>query len=497
MKRRSFLPQHRSGRWRIKLLLMVLLLFSCFCLLMLNHYSFSRVFEHSAAEAPPVVDTQKPKIAFLFIARNRLPLEFVWDAFFQVFFFFFFPFYFSYFVQLPVPSILFLPHTFFSDSVIVEWGEASMIEAERILLRNAIKDSFNERFLFLSDSCIPLYNFSYIYKYIMSTTTSFIDRCYLVTTLSSLDLFADTKEGRYNPRMNPVIPVYNWRKGSQWVVLTRKHAQVMINDDAVLPEFERHCRRKSLPEFWRDHPFPADPSKEHNCIPDEHYVQTLIAEVRRQGAEPQMLESEFGVGGLGEVKYDRARATVRAWRVAKGRRGCEWRSLGEKDEDEGGKSNLEWGGPVTFEGGLTAQEMATEEYAIWFGGARSGGGGERRGDVATRHFCCYPTLTQKGLEGEITRRALTHTLWDLSSSKDRQRRGWHPVTYKLSDATPKLINDIKACDIQGIDNIYYETEYRREWCRSQGMPSKCFLFARKFTRAAVMGLLNSSVLIIN
>ncbi|KAG6534607.1 hypothetical protein ZIOFF_008510 [Zingiber officinale] len=258
MKRRSFLPQHRSGRWRIKLLLMVLLLFSCFCLLLLNHYSFSRVFEHSAAEAPPVVDTQKPKIAFLFIARNRLPLEFVWDAFCHCrlrkranFRSLFTPGPGLYSMKPPhdLPIFIIVKSTtayrlnsIFFASTVVEWGEASMIEAERILLRNAIKDSFNERFLFLSDSCIPLYNFSYIYKYIMSTTTSFIDRCYPVTTLPSLDLFADTKEGRYNPRMNPVIPVYNWRKGSQWVVLTRKHAQVMINDDAVLPEFEKHCR---------------------------------------------------------------------------------------------------------------------------------------------------------------------------------------------------------------------------------------------------------------
>lgn len=29
---------------------------------------------------------------------------------------------------------------------------------------------------FISDSCIPLYNFSYTYDYIMSTSTSFIDR---------------------------------------------------------------------------------------------------------------------------------------------------------------------------------------------------------------------------------------------------------------------------------------------------------------------------------
>lgn len=27
--------------------------------------------------------------------------------------------------------------------------------------------------------------------------------------------FADTKEGRYNPKMHPIIPVHNWRKGSQ------------------------------------------------------------------------------------------------------------------------------------------------------------------------------------------------------------------------------------------------------------------------------------------
>jgi hypothetical protein len=37
----------------------------------------------------------------------------------------------------------------------------------------------------------------------MSTPTSFVDS------------FADTKDSRYNPRMNPIIPVRNWRKGSQ------------------------------------------------------------------------------------------------------------------------------------------------------------------------------------------------------------------------------------------------------------------------------------------
>ena len=52
-------------------------------------------------------------------------------------------------------------------------------------------------------------------------------------------------------------------------------------------------------------------------------------------------------------------------------------------------------------------------------------------------------MQQTGLEEELTRRSVTHSAWDLSASKDRERRGWHPVTYKVSDATPALINSIK------------------------------------------------------
>jgi hypothetical protein len=44
---------------------------------------------------------------------------------------------------------------------------------------------------------------------------------------------------------------------------------------------------------------------------------------------------------------------------------------------------------------------------------------------------------------------------------------------------------------QNIDNIYYETEYRKEWCTSNEKPAPCFLFARKFTRGAGLKLLDS------
>ncbi|KAG6656509.1 glycosyltransferase BC10 [Carya illinoinensis] len=354
MKRK--VPQQKSHnyKWRRKLLAAILLGFCFVTFMLLMQSQYSRI----------MMQMPVPKIAFMFIARNRIPLDLVWDAFFQGG-----ENKFSIYVHSR-PGFLFNKATtrsayFFNrqvnDSIQVDWGESSMIVAERILLKHALEDPFNDRFLFLSDSCIPLYNFSYIYDYIMSTPSSFVDS------------FADTKEGRYNPKMAPVIPVLNWRKGSQWVVLTRKHAEVVVGDNTVFPMFQQHCKRKSLPEFWRDQPLPTDTSKEHNCIPDEHYVQTLLA--------------------------------------------------------------------------------------------------------------------QEGLEGEVTRRSLTYSSWDLSSSKDHERRGWHPVTYKFSDATPMLIQSIKDTD-----NIYYETEYRREWCSSKGKPSPCFLFARKFTRPAALRLLNMSLL---
>lgn len=360
MKRRSnsFKSQYK---WKIKLLTLLLLAVCC-ATVVLMETEYCRIKMLSLL-SPPVL--QDPKIAFLFIARNRLPLDMVWDAFYQGDKYNRFTIFVHsrpgfLFNKATTRSVYFLDRQV-NNSIQVDWGEASMLQAERILLQHALEDPLNRRFVFLSDSCIPLYDFNFTYDYIMTTPTSFVDS------------FADTKEGRYNPKMHPAIPKENWRKGSQWVVLTRKHAEIVVKDEIIFPVFRLHCKTRSLPEFWRDRSFPVDPAKEHNCIPDEHYVQTLLA--------------------------------------------------------------------------------------------------------------------QQGLEGELTRRSVTHTSWDLSSSKDPQRRGWHPVTYKLADATPALIKSIKD-----VDNIYYETEYRREWCTNKGKPAPCFLFARKFTRAAALRLVTSSAL---
>ncbi|XP_068658087.1 glycosyltransferase BC10-like [Aristolochia californica] len=304
-----------------------------------------------------------PKIAFLFLARSNLPLDFVWHFFFQnadegTF---------SIYIHSEPRFVLDESTTkssFFygrqlTKRVHVAWGESSMIKAERLLFEAALQDPANRRFILLSDSCIPLHNFSYVYNYLMSSSKSFVDS------------FLDTKEGRYNPKMSPIIPKGKWRKGSQWITLIRKHAEIVLADDVVFPIFRKHCKRRPALDLGGNLIAQRVAQKEHNCIPDEHYIQTLLA--------------------------------------------------------------------------------------------------------------------MSELEDELERRTITYTSWNESATEMEGNR-WHPMKFGYNDASPEHIKQIKD-----INHVYYETEYRTEWCHSNGTSVPCFLFARKFSPGAAMRLLRDGV----
>ncbi|KAF3646535.1 putative GATA zinc finger domain-containing protein 13-like [Capsicum annuum] len=129
----------------------------------------------------------------------------------------------------------------------VEWGKFNMVEAERRLLANALLDLSNERFVLLSESCIPLYNFTTIYNYIMNSANTFTE---------SYDLLGPVGRGRYNKRMKPWVTLGQWRKGSQWFEVDREIAIDIISDQKYSNLFKRYCK-------------PA-------CYSDEHYLPTFV-----------------------------------------------------------------------------------------------------------------------------------------------------------------------------------------------------------------------------
>ncbi|XP_075097001.1 glycosyltransferase BC10-like isoform X1 [Nicotiana tabacum] len=191
-----------------------------------------------------------PKVAFLFLTRGRLPLAPLWEMFFKGH-----EELFSIYLHTspefnfePPPTSVFYKRRIPSQEV--QWGRASMIDAERRLLANALLDISNERFILLSETCIPLFNFTTIYTFLTKSNQSF------------LGLFDDLRKigrGRYNKRMYPIITISDWRKGSQWFEVHRELALKIISDVTYYPVFKNYCTPP--------------------CYMDEHYLPTLVNKV--------------------------------------------------------------------------------------------------------------------------------------------------------------------------------------------------------------------------
>lgn len=197
--------------------------------------------------------SKTPKIAFMFLTPGPLPLAELWEEFFRGR-----EGKFSIYVHVSKPntlktawkSPLFVNHDIHSQKV--DWGKISMVDAERRLLTNALQDPDNQQFVLLSESCIPVRSFDFVYDYLMGSNASFVD-CF--------DDPGPHGRGRYTKPFLPEIQIEEWRKGSQWFSVKRQHALLIVADCVYYSKFKQICK----------------PGAEtHNCYPDEHYVQTFL-----------------------------------------------------------------------------------------------------------------------------------------------------------------------------------------------------------------------------
>ncbi|CAO2830109.1 unnamed protein product [Amaranthus hypochondriacus] len=207
----------------------------------------SRVIDN---HAPRSVEMDKPKIAFLFLVKKTIPLGRLWEKFFKGH-----EGYYTIYVHSD-PSFnssskdeggVF--HGRRIPSKKVEWGRFSMMEAELRLLANALQDKSNQRFILLSESCIPLFNFTTIYSYLINSTQTHIE---------SYDKPGPAARGRYKPNlMGPTITIRDWRKGSQWFEINRKLSEEILSDRRHFLLFKNSC-------------------KKYACCADEHYLATWM-----------------------------------------------------------------------------------------------------------------------------------------------------------------------------------------------------------------------------
>ncbi|KNA06962.1 hypothetical protein SOVF_176280, partial [Spinacia oleracea] len=188
------------------------------------------------------------KIAFMFLVRGPLPLAQLWEMFFKGYehlYTIYVHSHPSYNESLPNNSVF---HGRRIPSKDVEWGKFNMVEAERRLLANALLDVSNERFILLSESCIPLFNFSTIYSHLINSNKSHVE---------AYDLAGPVGRGRYSYHMMPHVMLSQWRKGSQWFEMDRGLAIEVVSDQEYFPLFQRFCTRA--------------------CYGDEHYLPTFVS----------------------------------------------------------------------------------------------------------------------------------------------------------------------------------------------------------------------------
>lgn len=211
------------------------------------------------------------KIAFLFLTNSDLHFAPLWDLFFR-----------------NNPTNLFnlyvhadptvnitrpqSPNFKFIPSKRTFRASPTLISATRRLLATALLDDpANAYFVVLSQYCIPLHSFSYVYRSLfLSPTFDLTDpessqfgvrlkyKSFVEILSNAPRLWKRyAARGRYS--MMPEVPFDRFRVGSQFFALTRKHALVVVKDRTLWRKFKVPCYR------------------EDECYPEEHYFPTLLS----------------------------------------------------------------------------------------------------------------------------------------------------------------------------------------------------------------------------
>ncbi|GAB4859869.1 hypothetical protein Ancab_011350 [Ancistrocladus abbreviatus] len=205
----------------------------------------------------------KFKIAFMFLTNSDLHFAPLWERFFNntgkdLY---------NIYIHADPLSNVKDPGGVFKDRFIpskrTERSSATLISAARRLLARAIlDDSLNFYFALISQHCIPLHSFEYVYRSLFHTHSFSWGP---VKYRSFIEILSNesTLHDRYNARgknvMMPEVPFSEFRVGSQFFLLTKKHALLVLRDRKLWRKFKLPCINI------------------YSCYPEEHYFPTLLS----------------------------------------------------------------------------------------------------------------------------------------------------------------------------------------------------------------------------
>ncbi|KAL2240031.1 uncharacterized protein LOC105171003 [Sesamum indicum] len=205
---------------------------------------------------------RRPKIAFLFLTNSPLHFAPLWERFFSN-------------VTLKHYNIYIHADPFvrvtpldgvFKDKIIpskrTQRSSPTLISAARRLLATAmLDDPANAYFALISQHCIPLHSFNYFYNFLfdLGRLSRDLEFPSYIEILDNEPTLWDRYNARGENVMTPEVQFDEFRVGSQFFVLTRKHALTVIKDRKLWRKFKLPCLNVD------------------SCYPEEHYFPTLLS----------------------------------------------------------------------------------------------------------------------------------------------------------------------------------------------------------------------------
>ena len=201
--------------------------------------------EHAKSNYSPLIDVkfdktiifeenENDKIAFLFLTRNNIKQPQLWYDFLsdgngKC----------NLYVHTKerdkLSQQLLIDHQI-KDHIHTEWGHSNLLTATNALIKEALKDKTNKKFVLVSESCIPLHIFDIFYNVLLEQPKT-LNKSFLYTKLTPIVEDASTqlmKDSAYlqlcrngDPSKELNITWDNMMRNSQWMILNRFHAEII------------------------------------------------------------------------------------------------------------------------------------------------------------------------------------------------------------------------------------------------------------------------------
>ncbi|KAG6427246.1 hypothetical protein SASPL_111488 [Salvia splendens] len=243
----------------------------------------------AALDAVSAKSKSSPKIAFLFLTNTDLHFAPLWEVFFRghrraLY---------NIYVHADPSAAVSPPGGVFDGRFIAakktQRASPTLISAARRLLATALLDDpANSYFALVSQHCIPLHSFTYMYDFLFRHP---VPGARLPSSLPLYRSFIEVSSikpklwDRYAARgkdvMLPEVPFNRFRAGSQFFTVTRQHAEVVVRDRRLWRKFKLPCYNMN------------------SCYPEEHYFPTLLSMEDPDGCTGYTLTRVNWTGSVG------------------------------------------------------------------------------------------------------------------------------------------------------------------------------------------------------